>query len=285
MIDKPTIGLATLLGLILAIASHANGARAASSGGNNDLSCQPTLAHPDPVVLLHGGFANDNEDINLLQSDLAGLGYCTFSLTYGTILGFPLVGGIGPTAESGVQITDFIDQVRAATGAEKIDLVGHSTGGFMALWVTKIDGNASEIGRIVAIAPPTHGLSYDNTLTLAQYVIGASQLAQIEASSNSVGNLSVGSAPVNDLDDGPIAQPGITYTIIVSRFDEIVTPAQSAFVEEPGVTNEYVQDSCPLDPVGHIGEAYDTNVRQLVTNALDPVHAAPISACALGLPF
>jgi pimeloyl-ACP methyl ester carboxylesterase len=276
------IGLASTLTFVLAAYSSASRA----SGGNNAFSCQPSPAHPDPVVLLHGGFANNSEDINLLQSDLATLGYCTFSLTYGTILGFPLVGGIGPTAQSGTQITEFINQVLAATGAARVDIVGHSTGGFMALYVAKLDGIANEIHRIVAIAPPTHGLSYDGSLTLAGDVIGPAELAQLEAGSNNiVGNLNVGTAPVHQLDTGPIAQPGIVYTVIASRTDEIVTPTESAFVEEPGVTNEYVQDFCPLDPVGHIGEAYDNNVWQLVTSALDPTTAAPIATCAVGLPF
>jgi hypothetical protein len=44
-----------------------------------------------------------------------------------------------------------------------------------------------------------------------------------------------------------------------------------------------VQDVCPLDPVGHLGEAYDTTVWQMVENALDPAHAQAI-ACSYGFP-
>ena len=50
------------------------------------------------------------------------------------------------------------------------------------------------------------------------------------------------------------------------------------------MTNEYVQDSCPFDPVGHIGEAYDTNVWHLVENALDLANATPINPCSAGSP-
>jgi len=261
-------------------------AAAAAAGGNNDFSCKSTT-HPNPVVLLHGGFATKDEDLNFLQSSLASQGYCTFSLTYGTVYGFPYVGAIGPTEQSGGQIAAFINQVQAATGAAKIDLVGHSTGGFMSLYVPKMDGVAYEIGKVVAIAPPTRGVSGWGFLTLGQDVIGAAELSQIEQSlgTNNFDNLATGSAPVNALDNGPIAQPGITYTIIVSNYDEIVTPVADSFVNEPGVTNERVQDFCPFDPVGHIGEAYDTNVWQMVTNALDPAHAAPISPCAYGMPY
>jgi hypothetical protein len=89
---------------------------------------------------------------------------------------------------------------------------------------------------------------------------------------------------VATLNNGPVAQPGVTYTIITSRYDELVTPTDTAFVHEAGVSNEYVQDSCPFDPVGHIGEAYDLNVWHLVENALDPLHATPIGICAVGSP-
>ena len=41
-----------------------------------------------------------------------------------------------------------------------------------------------------------------------------------------------------------------------------------------------VQARCPLDPVGHIGLAYDTDVAQLVRNALDPAHPVPVTCTA-----
>ena len=91
-------------------------------------------------------------------------------------------------------------------------------------------------------------------------------------------------AAIVALNTGPVAQPGIDYTIITSRYDELVTPTETSFIREPGVHNRYVQDSCPFDPVGHIGEAYDLNVWHLVRNALDPAHAAPIRICAVGSP-
>jgi hypothetical protein len=62
-----------------------------------------------------------------------------------------------------------------------------------------------------------------------------------------------------------------------------VTRTATAFVREPGVVNQYVQDVCPFDPVGHLNEAYDLNVWKLVENALDPAHAKSFF-CTAGLP-
>jgi hypothetical protein len=90
--------------------------------------------------MLHGTFATYYEDLNFLQTQLVSQGYCTFSFTYGPIPGFPLVGGVQPISTSAQQVEDYIEQVRAATGAAKVDLVGHSQGGFLALYVPKIYG-------------------------------------------------------------------------------------------------------------------------------------------------
>ncbi|HJQ46326.1 MAG TPA: lipase, partial [Amycolatopsis sp.] len=84
--------------------------------------------------------------------------------------------------------------------------------------------------------------------------------------------------------DGPIAQDGVSYTILATRFDALVTPHETSFVREPGVRNAFVQDVCPADPVGHVGMAFDTGVAGMVANALDPAHPSPV-LCTPGLPF
>lgn len=89
---------------------------------------------------------------------------------------------------------------------------------------------------------------------------------------------------MSELNTGPVAQPGIDYTIIASTHDELVTPYGTEFVDEPGVDNETVQTFCPLDPVGHIGLAYDPDVAELVRNALDPTDPVPVT-CTVGPAF
>lgn len=260
---------------------------ATTSSGVNDFSCRPSAAHPRPVVFLHGLGATYYEDLNFLQAAVAAQGYCTFSQTYGAYPGFPVVGGLRPIADSAAQIATFVRQVLAATGASKVDIVGHSEGGFQSLYVTKTQGLADQVDTVVAIAPPTHGTTFAGLVNLA-YLLGAGERAVVGQALDTLGcpacdDLITGGSAVTTLDTGPIAQPGVHYTIIASRYDELVTPTQTAFVNEPGVVDEYVQDTCPADPVGHIGEAYDLNVWHLVENALDPADAAPFP-CTVGSP-
>jgi hypothetical protein len=46
------------------------------------------------------------------------------------------------------------------------------------------------------------------------------------------------------------------------------------------VTNKFVRDVCPLDPVGHVGLAFDPTV----ANALDPAHVSQ-GVCGFGPPL
>jgi triacylglycerol esterase/lipase EstA (alpha/beta hydrolase family) len=277
--------LAAIVAVMLGMATFASSAGAASSGYNNP-SCRPSSAHPDPIVLIHGLGSTGQENWSYVGPYLASAGYCAFSFTYGATspLG-PGVGGIGPIPQSAQQVSDFASRVLAETGAAKVDLVGHSEGAFLSLYVPKELPVSKEIGKVVALAPPTHGTSFAGLVTLSND-LGLAGLRNLLLAGNcqACNELIDGGSAVATLDNGPIAQPGIAYTILISRYDELVTPPTTAFVNETAVTNHYVQDSCPFDPVGHAGLAFDSGVAQMITNALDPATATPVS-CSFGPPF
>lgn len=268
---------------ITALAATASAIPTARDLSHNDFSCKSPR---NPVVLLHGLGATFYEDINFLETFLKTKGFCTFSITYGDYDGFPLVGGLKPIAESSQQIAAFVKQVQQKTGASKIDLVGHSEGAFQSLYTPKFGGIASIIDNIVAIAPPTHGTNFAGLYKLAQ-TLGINN--GVDAILNKVGckactELVTGGAAIQKLNDGsPIVQQGTTVTVIASRFDELVTPTMTSFIDEAGVNNIYVQDYCPFDPVGHIGEAYDLNVWNLVLNSLEKQVGRKF-ICLLGSP-
>ncbi|WP_051965762.1 cytosine permease [Kitasatospora mediocidica] len=79
---------------------------------------------------------------------------CVFALDYGLVTGvtsagggrlLPL-GGLGPIADSAVQLGRFVDLVRGATGAAKVDIVGHSQGGMLPNYYLKFLGGAGRAG-------------------------------------------------------------------------------------------------------------------------------------------
>jgi pimeloyl-ACP methyl ester carboxylesterase len=267
-------------------ASTASASTAPSSGFDN-WSCRPSAAHPEPVVLLHGLFATGPANFATLGPYLASAGFCVYAPTYGEAIPGVPVGGLVAIPQSATQIAAYISQVLTATGAAKVDLVGHSEGAFQALYGPKfVPGEAAEVASVVALAPPTHGTTLDNLVSIAGD-LGVLPLVDVLLATGgcvACTELTTGSSLVTQLNTGPIAQPGIAYTIIASTHDELVTPYGTEFVDEPGVDNETVQATCPLDPVGHIGLAYDPDVAELVLNALDPANPVPVT-CTVGDSF
>ena len=209
----PAALLAPLAALLLiGPASLVLGGTAAAASapptGYNNWSCVPSAAHPYPVVLLHGLGATYYEDLGTdVAPYLEAAGYCVYGATYGATSPFgPYVGGVGDISASGTQIAEFIDQVLASTHAPKVDLVGHSEGAFMSLWVPKEDGLAGQIDRVVAVAPPTHGTTFGGAVTLGQLfgVMPEVDALMIDGGNGCVAcsQLIVGGSTVATLDSG-----------------------------------------------------------------------------------
>jgi len=83
----------------------------------------------------------------------------------------------------------------------------------------------------------------------------------------------VGSPFMVALNAGGDTEPGVRYTVIETRYDEVVTPYTSAFLSGPDVTNITLQDHCILDFADHLTTPYDSIALRYVLNALDPAHA------------
>jgi pimeloyl-ACP methyl ester carboxylesterase len=222
------------------------------------------------VVLVNGTFANAEDDFGALAPTLANAGYCVYTFDYGAPSS-QFVQSIGPVPQSARTLAAFVQQVLAATGAGQVDLVGHSQGGLLAEYYAKILGGAPYVHDLVGLSPTTHGTTLDGLTVLSGYYPGANQF--LGSACQACIDQQAGSPVVTALDRGPIAQRGVTYTIIETRNETVVTPVGSSFIREPGVTNEYVQSFCPLDTVDHADLSYDQAVFRLVFNALDPATA------------
>ena len=63
-----------------------------------------------------------------------------------------LAGGTGDIAASAAQLATFVSTVLAATGAAKVDLVGHSQGGMMPRYYLNFLGGVAKVATFVASA-------------------------------------------------------------------------------------------------------------------------------------
>ncbi|MGW3289140.1 esterase/lipase family protein [Streptomyces sp. NPDC001002] len=261
-----------------ATAAQAADESAAPHSGWNDYSCQPSTTHPRPVVLVHGTFANSVDNWLALAPYLENRGYCVFSFDYGQLPGVPLVYGLGPIDKSAEQLATFVDKVLAATGTAKADLVGHSQGGMMPRYYLKFLGGAAKVNALVGIAPDNHGTDLNGLTKLLPYFPGAEGL--ISTATPALADQIVGSAFLTKLNAGGDTVPGVHYTVIATKYDEVVTPYQSQFLSGSDVRNVLIQNLCALDLSEHtLLGLTDRIAFHEVTNALDPAHATA-TTCA-----
>jgi triacylglycerol lipase len=258
----------------------------AEAPGTNDWSCEPTAAHPRPVVLVHGTGGNRSTNWQTYGPLLENNGYCVFALTYGVAPGtaYPVsaLGGMTSMRSSAAELGTFIDRVLAATGADKVDILGHSQGTLMPNYYAKFLGGADKIGSYVSLSPLWHGTGLGDFDPLLRLVFGDAVPAYDVPFCAACGEMSASSEFIAQMRAGGVAVPGIRYVNIMTRYDELVLPYTSG--REAGMTNIVVQDRCKLDFAEHFQIAADRNASVLVLDALDPGHARPVP-CVLVLPF
>lgn len=243
----------------------------AAPPGANDFTCRPSAAHPRPVVLVHGTFGNMTDSWNALSPLLKNNGYCVFALNYGTPDITGQVYGQSDIPASAQQLGAFVERVRASTGAAKVDIVGHSQGGMMPRWYLKFLGGAAKTGTLVGLAPSNHGTNLFGLTTLASHFAAVGAL--IGSGCTACTQQFTGSTFLQQLNAGGDTVAGVSYTVIETTYDEVVTPYTSAFLSGPNVTNINLQSQCLLDNSDHLGIIYDRIALRDVLNALDPAHA------------
>ena len=253
--------------------------------GSNNWSCRPTTTHPDPVVLVHGTLANEAFSWQALSPMLANAGYCVYAFNYGqngSTLGHFF--GLTDIAASAAELSTFVDRVRTSTGAAKVDLVGHSQGGMMPRYYLKNLGGAAKVAKLVGLAPSNHG----TTVLGLNALLNNLRLAGVPVTSL-IGCVSctqqiVPSPFLDGLNAGGDTVAGVRYTVIESKYDEVVTPYTSAFLSGANVRNILVQDHCAIDFTEHIGIIYDPVALQYVMNALGADDPNFQARCSLVLP-
>jgi len=203
----------------------------------------------NPVVIVPGfsspGFATDP-----LAARLRNSGFTTYN--------WQLPGlGFGDIRDSAAALATKVQQVRAATGAAKVDLVAHSEGGLVARYYLKFLGGTAYVGRYVSLGTPQYGTALANFATLVNC-----------AGSIACQQMTIGSSFLNTLNAGDDTPGSVVYTSIYTWNDEIVVPATTAVIDG-GASNVSVQQFCWLRVVGHLGLILDGTVYSIVQSALN----------------
>ncbi|QUH05758.1 alpha/beta fold hydrolase [Saccharopolyspora erythraea] len=210
---------------------------------------------------------------------LADEGYCVFALTYGRPPGMPpITGGFAPMEQSAEELAEFVDRVLEETGSEQVDLVGHSEGTVMPQYYLKFLDGAPDVRRYVALTPLYDGTTLNSTSEILDRLT-----TEIPGLGDVVDGLCASCTQffhdsdfMKKLNEGGAAVPGIEYTTVMTKYDQLVTPYTSGHLDSPNATNIVLQDVCRRDFAEHVAVAFDPNVGQMVLNALDPANAEPV---------
>jgi triacylglycerol esterase/lipase EstA (alpha/beta hydrolase family) len=265
--------LAALLGTALLAAGAPPALAASPPPPGANVPCTPSAAHPEPVVLVHGTAENMFNNWQAMAPALKNAGYCVYAFNYGSYNGSGTIGvyGLGPIERSAQELQAYVASVLAATGAAKVDLVGHSQGGMMPRYYLKNLGGADKVDDLVGLSPSNHGTTNPFATSLAPTCPACAQQA-------------AGSPFVTALNSGDETPAAVSYTNVVTRYDEVVTPYTSGYLApDPAVTNVTLQDDCPADTSEHLRTPYDPPAIAITLNALarsGPADPAYRPSCA-----
>jgi triacylglycerol esterase/lipase EstA (alpha/beta hydrolase family) len=202
-----------------------------------------------------------------------------------------IVWGVSDIRQSAAQLATFVDAVRAHTGADQVDIVGHSQGGTVARQYLEFNGGAdpadparNKVRSLVALGATSQGTTFSGLQEFDQFLaqLGLADDLTARALFGVAGRQQVvGSTLISDLNANGETQQGVDYTMIATKYDGIVTPPENAFLDPNGpgtVHNVFVQDGCATNRVSHGGLLGDERSRYLVMTALDPGYAESHSA-------
>ncbi|MGW2598135.1 hypothetical protein [Streptomyces klenkii] len=140
------------------------------------------------------------------------------------------------------------------------------------------DPSKNKIKKVVQLGATNHGTTMSGIETLADmlHMLGPGEKVLGKAGIQQY----VKSDFIKELNAEGDTVPGIDYTVVATKYDEITTPWQSTFMTAgPGATvqNITLQEGCVVDFSAHLSMSYSPRAIGLVKRALDP--SAPAAPC------
>jgi pimeloyl-ACP methyl ester carboxylesterase len=201
-----------------------------------------TAARPDgaaqpPVLLIHGYLATRGS-LHLLEHRLVERGLIVMSYPLGPV-------NLGDIRDSAGLIARKVESIVAQTGILRLDVVGHSMGGLVALDYLKRLGGRHRVRRLVLLGTPAQG-TWSALLGLVTAPLGLASL-----------QLLPGSQFLRDLAERPLPAGAEVTSIGAGR--DWLAPVATTILD--GVRNITL-------PTGHSGLLVDGEVADVVADIL-----------------
>ncbi|MGK5518034.1 lipase family alpha/beta hydrolase [Micromonospora sp. URMC 107] len=251
MLLRKIVLTATVVAALLVPATAATAAPDRPAAATSAAATTTTTAAGNPVIVV-GGLIGVSIAYEPIAARLRADGHRVYV--------YQLPGlGFGDIRDSARAFSGFVDQVRSATGAARVDVVAHSEGGLVSRWYVKFLGGADAVARYVSLGSPQQGTYVANILR----VVGLGSCAGVVACQQ----MSIGSGFLADLNAGDDTPGAVRWTTVRSWQDELVRPVDNATLAD-GATNVLIQAACPLRAVGHLGLVLDGTAYSIVRQAL-----------------
>ena len=160
----------------------------------------------DPILFVHGWNSNSSTWTTMVGRFQAD-GWTTAELnnwSYNTSQS---------NATTAQQISTKVDQILAATGATKVDLISHSMGGLSTRYYVKNLGGDAKVDDFVSLAGPNHGTNTANFC----FQTSCTQMRP-------------GSSFLNALNSGDETPGAVSYGTWWSPCDEVINPDSSVLL-------------------------------------------------------
>lgn len=226
-----------------------------------------------PVILVHGLAETMAVNWFALAPALADAGFAVFALDFGKHgFGFAThgrrpgagLGGVGDITRCAEELDTFVERVLDLTGAQQVDLVGHSVGALVSQYYVKRLGGDTRVDNLVGLAPTFHGTTFNGLLRsrhivrFASWLIGKNMVQQAADSDF-----------LTDLYSDGDTVAGVEYTAIIPRWDIFTTPVSAQSLEGASATNIHLRGK-----VGHLGITFDRAAVDIVVKTLSEARAA-----------
>jgi len=184
---------------------------------------QSTASHVDPILFVHG-YTSDASAWNTMISRFQADGWESnrlFAYTFSSTKS---------NASIAQDVKTRVDQIRAATGAAKVDIVTHSMGGLSSRYYLKNLGGQANVDDWVSLGGPNHGTTWAYGCF---FVSPCNQMIP-------------GSSFLNGLNSGDETPGAVNYGTWWSPCDELINPDTSVILSGASNTQTACMDHSAL---------------------------------------
>lgn len=220
--------------------------------GVNLPACKPQPGR-NHIFLIHGTLHSSMLSFKALAPRLRKDGHCLYAADYGAFDANDPLKARKPVADNAREVGEAIDRVLKQTGQPRIDLLGYSQGGLIGFYLIRDQGFAGKVRHFTAVAPSVRGTTSEGALRMNQANTCPACADQFHQSTF-----------IRTFLSKPVTVPTVTYTVVATRDDWIVTPPENQLINEANVRNVMVQDRLNGKTISHVGMVYDPDAVELI---------------------